>query len=118
MGKPVDLLLRFEAVQHRDFLLALADHAIAFNGNEVVIAHNALVGIEVECGDDPARSIANNLTKDRAAGLSCIVFAVMPKQVRTATQYLSRLDEKLDGIFVVDALQLLDALRSARKDAK
>jgi hypothetical protein len=115
LGKAPDLLLRVNAVQHHTFLTVLNEHGIAFNGNEVKIAHNTLVGIEIECASEPnsslTRSIANNLTKDRAVGLMTIIFAVLPNGIECATQYLRDTNDNLDGIYVIDALRLLDELR-------
>ena len=108
MGKAPDLIFRTDGVQHQAFLLALNEHGIAFNGNDTAIPHNTLVGIEIETTDDTVR---NNFTKDRAAGLTHIVFATMPKFVQRITQLLLSLHEPLDGIIVIDALRLLDSLR-------
>ncbi len=113
MGKAPDLLLRVDVVQHQAFLIALIEHGIAFNGNDVTIPHNTLLGIEVECATDDSnltRSITNNLTKDRAAGLTHIIFAVMPKTLARAKAFLKSQDH-LDGIILIDALKLLDHLR-------
>ena len=86
---------------------------MAFNGNDVTIAHNTLVGIEVECATDDTnltRSITNNLTKDRAAGLTHIIIAVMPKKLARAKAVLKSQDQ-LDGIILIDVLRFLDAIR-------
>jgi len=115
LGKAPDLILRLDALQHREFLLALNEHAIAFNGNDVRIVPGTLVGIEVECASEPdsslTRSITNNLVKDRAAGLACIIFAVMPKSIKRATTFLQDSNQNLNGVLVIDALRLLDELR-------
>jgi len=115
LGKAPDLLLRVDAVQHGAFLHALKEYGMSFNGNDLTIPHNTLVGIEVECASEPdstlTRSIENNLTKDRTAGLTHIVFAVMPTSVRRAADFLRTHHENLDGIYVIDALRLLAALR-------
>ena len=115
MGKAPDLILRVDEVQHRAFLIALNEHGIAFNGNELRITPGTLVGIEVECAREPdssmTRSMQNNLIKNQAAGLTTIIFAVMPKSVKRAAEYLQQCGENLDGVYVIDALQLLDALR-------
>jgi len=100
-------------VQHEAFLIALTEYGIAFNGNDVTVPHNTPLGIEVECATDDSnltRSITNNLTKDRVAGLTHIIFAVMPKNLARAKAFLKSQDH-LDGIILIDALRLLDALR-------
>ena len=108
MGKAPDLILRVDEVQHRAFLIALNEHGIAFNGNDTTIPHNTLVGIEIETTED---TLQNNFSKDRAAGLTHIVFATMPKYVQRITQVLLSIDQPLDGIIVIDTLRLLDSLR-------
>ena len=108
MGKAPDLILRIDATAHRAFLLALNEHGIALNGNDTSIPHDALVGIEIETSNATVR---NNYTKDRAAGLTHIIFATMPKSVQHVTQLLTNLEKPLDGIIVIDALLLLDSLR-------
>jgi hypothetical protein len=113
LGKAPDLLLRVDVARHEAFLIALTEYGIAFNGNDVTIPHNTLLGIEVECATDDSnltRSITNNLTKDRAAGLTHIIFAVMPKTLARAKKYLASCDHT-DGVILIDALKLLDHLR-------
>jgi hypothetical protein len=109
-GKAPDLLLRFDAVQHQEFLLALNEHGHAMNGNTPTIPHNNLAAIEVEVSDY-AKTVPNNLVKDRAAGLQHILFAVMPKDEQRVITHLISLEQDLDGIIVINALRLLDTLR-------
>lgn len=110
-GKAPDLLLRIDSVQHRDFLLALNDHAHTFTGDTATIPPKSLLAIEVEVSDY-AKTVRNNLTKDRAAGLQHILFAVMPKDVQLVVQHLISTGENLNGVLVINALRLLDTLRT------
>jgi hypothetical protein len=114
-GKAPDLILRVDSVQHAQFLLALNDHAHAFNGEEPKIPHNTLVGIEIECSD-PTKTVRNNLTKDRAAGLQHLIFAVLPTDVQRVIQHLISSEQELGGVLVINALRLLDLLRHDHRD--
>ncbi len=108
-GKAPDLVLRYDAVQHADFLLALNEHATTFD-SDAVIPHNTMVAIEIECSN-PSTTIPNNLIKDRAAGLKYLIFAVMPKDEKRVIKLLRNSNQSREGVMVIDALKLLDHLR-------
>jgi hypothetical protein len=106
-GKAPDLLLRVKD-EHDALINALAAHGQPLG--ESRIAPNTLLAIEVECSD-PAKTIPNNLVKNRSAGITSMVFAVMPKQEQQVIQLFLSMDEPLDGVMVINALTLLDTLR-------
>lgn len=108
-GKAPDLIFRIDPDAHDRFLKALQEHGHQFTNT--VIPDKALVGIEVEVSDI-TKTVTNNLTKDRHAGLQHLVFAVLKKDVQRTVQHLLSTKEDLGGITVISALHLLDLLRS------
>jgi hypothetical protein len=111
LGKAPDLLLRVDTARHQAFLDVVNGIAMGNTSHDMIIEHDTLVAIEVECGDETnlIRSIENNLVKDRAAGLTHIIFAVMPKHFQRAHLFIHAQDD--ERLLAVDALELLDALR-------
>lgn len=111
MAKAPDLLVHWHTADHQSLLQALESHAYTF-GNEIRFVDGDLVGIEVECSD-PDKTIPNNLAQDRAAGLQHIIFAVLPKAEERAIKQLEQLTSDHQGLYVINVLTLLDALRGS-----
>jgi hypothetical protein len=119
LAKAADLLLRFDLVKHADFLAALQAHGVAFHGDDVVILQDQLVGVEVEASptndaSNTEKSILNNLSKDREVGLDVLVFCVMPAMFKRMKTVLEKQNDLVRGVFLVNVLKLLDALREGQ----
>lgn len=117
MDKSVDILLRVDTNKHQAFLLALNDHGTTLNASTPMIAHNTLVGIEIEVSD-PLKTAPNNISKNHNVGITITVLAVMPTNLQQTINKLPVLLEPqlLDGVIIIDALRLLDALRQGTKE--
>lgn len=91
----------------------LSSNAHYLSMERAEIAHNDLVAIEVEVSD-PAKTAPRNVTGDLDAGAALVVIATLPKLVAAAKRCLLNdvPTNLLSRVVVVDALQLLDALRS------
>jgi len=92
-----DLVIPYNAIEHAQLIAALetlGERAISLNNGD-------LLALEVECSM-PARTAPRNITRD--AGFALTVIAILGKNKLTAT-FGNR-------VVIVDALRLLDALRT------
>lgn len=88
------LLAQSDKTSHEELLVAINEAAHHF-GNDNTLQEGDVLAIEVECSD-MQKTIPNNLSKNRTAGLKHIVFAVMPKDVTAACTLISTLTAQTD----------------------
>jgi hypothetical protein len=93
--KSIDIIIPYNTTTHASLTNAIG---------EVALNDGDLLAIEVDLS---AKTIANNVTKNAAAGIALNIIAVLPEHV---TQARRALQGRRDAI-AVDALRLLDALR-------
>ena len=112
----VDLLVRFDPAAHNRFAIALHELGHTFTNTIPNLTPNALCAIEVECSD-VLKTGPINCTKKHAAGIDWIVLALMPNDVTNVIEELpTRVDKAvLDHVIVINALTLLDTLRTTEK---